>query len=371
MRYLAFGFGFLLMLTVLLDTFETIVLPRTVTRELRLTRLFYIATRNLFFQAAQWAQRGSKREAVLSSFGPLSLLLLFVMWAILLIFAFACMVWGLRQNFSEHGHALSFGSSLYVSGVTFFTLGYGDIVPITPMGRVLSVAEAGIGFGILAVVIGYVPVMYQAFSRREVGISLLDARAGSPPSATELLARHGEAKQMPELTQLLREWERWASELLESHLSYPVLVFYRSQHDRQSWLAALTTILDTCALIKLDFENDPGWESALHWQAQMTYAIARHAVVDLALVLGVEPIPPEPDRLPAEDFAFLCEELQTAGIALCPLQNPQQALAQMRRQYEWYVNGIAMRLFLELPPWIVRKGGADNWQRSYWETLRH
>ena len=371
MRYFAFGFGFLLMLIVLLDTFETIVLPRTVTRALRLTRMFYIATRNLFFQVARWAQRGGKREAVLSSFGPMSLLLLFATWASLLIFAFACMIWGLRQNFSEQGHALSFGSSLYLSGVTFFTLGYGDIVPITPLGRFLSVCEAGIGFGILAVVIGYVPVMYQAFSRREVGIALLDARAGSPPSAAELLVRHGQAGQMAELTRLLHEWEIWASELLESHLSYPVLVFYRSQHDRQSWLTALTTILDTCAIIKLDFEDDPPWESSLHWQAHMTYAMARHAIVDLALVLSVDPTPPENDRLPPEEFAFLCAELRTAGIPLCNVQNPQEALGVLRRQYEWYVNGVAQRLFVELPPWVIRSDGADNWERSYWETLRH
>ena len=371
MSVLAFGFGLLLVLIVLLDTFETIVLPRTVTRSLRLTRLFYIGTRNLFFQVARWTQRGGRREALLSSFGPMSLLLLFGMWATLLIFAFACMIWALRSNFSEHGHALSFGSSLYASGVTFFTLGYGDIVPITPMGRALSVVEAGIGFGILAVVIGYVPVMYQAFSRREVGIALLDARAGSPPSAAELLVRHGQAGQMAELTRLLHEWEQWASELLESHLSYPVLVFYRSQHDRQSWLTALTTILDACAIIKLDFEDDPPWESSLHWQAQMTYAMARHALVDLALVLSVDPSPPEQDRLPPEEFTFLCAELRTAGIPLCTVQDAQGTLAQLRRQYEWYVNGIAQRLFVELPPWVIRDEGADNWQRSYWETLRH
>jgi len=371
MSYPIFGFGFLLMLIVLVDTFETIVLPRTVTRSLRLTRLFYTGVRYAFFFLAKRSRRGGKREALLSSFGPLSLLLLFAMWAFLLVFAFGCMMWSIRQNFTDHGHSLTFGGSLYASGVTFFTLGYGDIVPITPTGRALVVFEAGLGFGILAMIIGYVPIMYQAFSRREVGISLLDARAGSPPTASELLVRHGEAGQMPELKQLLAEWERWASELLESHLSYPVLMFYRSQHDRQSWLAALTTILDTCALIKLDFADDPQWESGLHWQAHMTYAMARHAVVDLALVIGIEPAQPDKDRLPPEDFARLCAELTAAGIELCTLQEPQETLAALRRQYEWYVNGIAERLYLELPPWIVRKENADNWERSYWETLRH
>lgn len=367
-RVLAIVFGVIITGIVLVDTFETIVLPRTVTRELRLTRFFYVWMRNVIFRAAR-VRRGSKRELLLSSFGPLSLLLLFALWAILLVVSFAFIYWGAKQRYSDGETSLL--SMLYLSGVTFFTLGYGDMAPVTPIGRALAVLEAGLGFGFLAVVIGYVPVMYQAFSRREVGISLLDARAGSPPNAASLLVRHGEAGQMKELCQLLREWERWASELLESHLSYPVLMFYRSQHDRQSWLAALTTILDTCAIIKLDFEDDPPWENDLHWQAQMTYAMARHAVVDLALVLSIRPEPPKQDRLPPEDFDFLCAELRTAGIGLCTVQDAPNALGNFRSQYESYVNGIAQRLFLDLPPWVVRRETAANWERSYWETLRH
>ena len=138
------------------------------------------------------------------------------------------------------------------SGTTFFTLGYGDLVPTGTWGRALSVAEAGIGFGFLAVMISYLPVLYQAFSRREVTISMLDARAGSPPTAGEFLRRIGEAP-CPAARRfvgrtLLTDWERWAAEVLESHLSYPVLSYYRSQHDNQSWLATLTMILDTSSL---------------------------------------------------------------------------------------------------------------------------
>ena len=103
------------------------------------------------------------------------------------------------------------------------------------------------GFGFLALIIGYVPIIYQAFSRRESNISLLDARAGSPSSATEMLRRHYRTQRLEELLQFLRKWEQWCATLLESHLSYPVLTYYRSQHERQSWLAALTTVLDTCA----------------------------------------------------------------------------------------------------------------------------
>src|SRR5207248_1750142 len=143
----------------------------------------------------------------------------------------------------------SFTAYVYFSGTTFFTLGYGDLVPTGAWGRALSVAEAGIGFGFLATIISYLPVLYQTFSRREITISLLDARAGSPPTAGEFLRRLADAKAVAGTGVLLADWERWAAELLESHLSYPVLSYYRSQHDNQSWVATLTMILDTSALV--------------------------------------------------------------------------------------------------------------------------
>ena len=170
------------------------------------------------------------------------------------------------------------------------------------------VVEAGIGFGFLAIVIAYLPVLYQAFSRREVSISLLDARAGSPPSAGELLRRHGQ--DMKELSQLLYDWERWSAELLESHLSYPVLGFFRSQHTNQSWLAALTAVLDTCAVVIAGVDGGPTR------QAQLTFAMARHAVVDLAQIFMTAPRALAPDRLPPSSLIRLREVLAEAGVIL-------------------------------------------------------
>src|SRR4029079_15612863 len=115
------------------------------------------------------------------------------------------------------------------------------------------------GMGFLALVISYLPVMYQSFSRRETVISLLDARAGSPAAAVELLRRHAHVHAIGELGELLNNWERWAAEVLEGHISYPVLLYFRSQHDNQSWLATLTTILDTCALMIHAVEGPLAW----------------------------------------------------------------------------------------------------------------
>src|SRR5262249_8204919 len=162
---------------------------------------------------------------------------------------------------------------LYLSGTTFFTLGLGDVTPGAPLGRTLTVVESGLGFFFLAVVVGYLPVLYQAFSGRETTISLLDARAGSPPSAGECLLRLARSGNLAAIDAVLVGWERWAAELLESHLSFPVLSYYRSQHDNQSWLAALASILDTCAILMVEIKN------ANLYQAQLTFAMARHAAV--------------------------------------------------------------------------------------------
>ena len=370
MRLLVALFGFLLLFVVLWDTFETIVLPRTVAHRVRLSRLFYKSSWTLLSAAVRWLPFG-RGGAVLNAFGPLSLIFLFLFWALCLIFSFALIQWGLHSPVLAPEGSPTFGTYLYLSGTTFFTLGYGDVTPNLPLARTISVGEAGCGFGFLAIVIGYLPVMYQAFSRREVGISLLDARASSPPSAAELLRRHAEAGCMEALTPLLQEWERWAAELLESHLSFPVLVYYRSQHDRESWLAALTTVLDTCALIRLGFEGDPAWQKPLVWQAYLTSAMAQHAVIDLALIFNIPPEMPKTDRLPPEDLARLRAVLKSAEIPLRDGAATDQDLIRLRSEYEPYVFGLAARLFLTLPPWMATDESKDNWQTSAWGTHFH
>ncbi|MBI3327340.1 MAG: two pore domain potassium channel family protein [Nitrospinae bacterium] len=327
---------------------------------LRLTRLFYRYTWIPWSAVGRRIRTGKRREAYLSFYGPLSLLLLLSVWAMSLIVGFGMLQWALGSALNAPEGTATFGTDLYMSGTTFFTLGLGDVTPRTPLARALTVMEAGTGFGFLAMVIAYLPVLYQAFSRREVSISLLDARAGSPPSAAALLRRHGQGH-MEELGQLLRDWERWSAELLESHLSYPVLGYYRSQHDNQSWLAALTTILDASALAIVGIDGGPAR------QARLTFAMARHAVVDLAQIFNTPPRAPEPDRLPPADLTSLQETLAAAGVLLCDGDTADQKLAELRRLYEPYVNALADYLCVVLPPWALAANAVDNWQTSAWE----
>src|SRR5436190_13043926 len=212
-------FGFLFIIVILQDSFESIVLPRRVSRRFRLSRIFYVSSWLLWSALARKLRPGNRREMYLSYFGPMSLILLLIIWAAVLIFAFALMQWGWGSAFRGPEKQITLWTDLYMSGTTFITLGLGDVTPMGAVARWLTVLEACTGFGFLALIIGYVPVIYQAFSRRELDIVLLDARAGSPTSASELLRRHFREQSADELLQFLRNWEIWSAQILESHLS--------------------------------------------------------------------------------------------------------------------------------------------------------
>ena len=352
--------GTALVLTVFWEGFETIVLPRRVTRRYRFTRLFFRSTWRPWSALVRRLVPEKQRETYLSYFGPISLLLLLGIWAGGLILGFALLYQGVGPLASTSLQD-SFIADLYLSGTTFFTLGIGDVTPRTNLARVLTVAESGMGFGFLALIIGYLPALNQSFAQREVSISMLDARAGSPPTAVEILRRHSHERGMGALRELLHDWEHWSAELLESHLSYPVLAYFRSQHDNQSWLTALTSILDTCAFLMVSLEAN------CKRQAELTYAIARHAVVDLSLVFHMPPHEPTHNRLPSEELEKLRTELMAAGLTLRLGEEADRELAELRRQYEPYANALATYLRITVPPWGIRAGHPDNWQANPWE----
>ena len=359
MAVFAIIIGIALITIALWDAFETVVLPRRVTRRIRLARLFYRYTWRLWSALCHSFFSGRHLENYLSFYGPLSLLFLLAVWAVILVVGFGFLYWAPGNAIRAAQGDINLTTCVYFSGTSFFTLGSSDVIPRTLFARALMVIEAGMGFGLLAVVISYLPALNQSFSRRESNISLLDARAGSPPTATEILKRNI-SDTAETLRQLLYEWERWSAELLESHLSYPVLVYFRSQHDNQSWLAALTSILDVSAFSMASLEGE------CQHQAQLTFAIARHTLVDLALVLRCPPREPENDRLPANELAHLRSILAAQGLQLHDGTEIDERLGNLRKMYEPYVYSLSDHLCLAVPNWITESGKADNWQISAW-----
>jgi len=347
--------GIVLLLVVLQDAFEVMLLPRRVQRNLRFMRVYFRAIWAAWSRLAMRLPAGEKREGFLSVFGALSMVLLFAIWATALISAFGLIEWSLQPASA----VLSMSEQVYMSGVTFFTLGYGDVVPHSGAARFVAVIEAGTGIGFIAVVIGYLPVLYQLFSRREAHVIQLDGRAGSPPTAGTMLARHAETESLDKLDELLREWEVWGSELLESHLSYPMLAYYRSQHDNQSWLAALACVMDTCALVLI------GVEEMRPLQARMTFTMARQVVVEMARSFHIQPSRYDGgNRLDHEAYARLMSVFEQSGLVWSGEPRLEETLAALRATYEPLLDGLCRYLLLPLPGWTAGDDDTDHWERG-------
>jgi hypothetical protein len=371
MHVVAILFGCFFLAGVLLDAFQTIILPRRPVGRFRITRFFFSLTWGPWrWLAGNWPAKKS-REQMYSFYGPLSLLFLFVVWAALLGAAYALIYFGMHTPFVDPSHPVTalqrLRTCFYVSGTTLVTLGLGDVVPSTNVARMFSVIEAGTGLGFVALVIGYLPVLYTAFSTREVAVALLDARAGSPPTAGELLFRHNFNGGHRALTELLAEWEKWCAMMLETHISYPILCYYRSQHDNQSWLAALTSVLDTCALLITTIEG-PSTR-----QAQLTFAIGRHTLVDLGHAFRQEEVERRmqnqpPVRLADEEFARLCDLLGSAGFSLCGDIGARERLAAIRTLYEPHACALAHYLRLKLPAWAPPPPDPAK-KKDQWSTV--
>ena len=361
MNLIAAAIGLALMAVILWDAFETVLLPRRVTGSLRPGRLVHAALWGVWASIARRIEARRRRENVLSPFAMLTMLTLFGVWAGGLIVAFALLHWSLGSQLVTGGLARSgFRTDLYMSGTTFFTLGLGDVSPSSFMARLLTVVEAGTGFGFLAMVIAYLPVLYQSFSRREARIVMLDEWAGSPPTTAVLLRRAAESGEPAAVTRLLSDWEQAAAELLESHLSYSILAYFRSQHANQSWLASIVTVLDTCALVIAGIEGVPVL------QARLTFAIARHAVVDLCQVLRCRPQTEAPDRLPHADLLRLRLLLANAGLKLHEGTFVEHRISELRAMYEPYVVALSDHLLMPVPTWLPSEKARSNWETTAW-----
>jgi hypothetical protein len=353
MRFITAVLACTLLIFVLVDAFETVVIARRTQRTLRITRAFYRITWTGFCALGRRIRSGRKREHFLAIYGPISLVLLLGCWAVGLIISFALLHWvaGLKFN----GVRANFLIDLYFSAATLFTLAPSE--PWNMSSKYLAVVEAGLGFSLLGLVIGYLPVLYQSYSDREVRISLLDARAGSPPSAAELIRRQGSNPK--KLEKQLSQWEEWAAELLESHLSYPMLAYFRSQHTNQSWLAGLTSIVDASAVVILAPDKD------LKRQAELTFAMGRHALVDLATIFKTTPRSDE-TRLSDEVFSRLSNVISGASAALRPELLSKDKLDHFREMYEPYANALGRHLLMALPLWMPEPQQHDNWQTTSW-----
>jgi hypothetical protein len=343
--YLVALIGLVIVLATLVDAFEVVLLPRPVRRPLRLNRYFFQRTWWALSRLAERLPVGARRENFVGIYGPLSMVLLFSLWAICLILGFGVLQWALESLLSESPLA-PIGREIIVSGDAFFTLGYGDIVPTHALARLLVIFEAGTGFGFIALTVSYLPVLYQHFAARDVQLIELAVRAGSPPTGVGLLRWHAAKGDLRQMDDWLREWEHWAGELIESHSTYPMLAFYRSQHEGYSWLASTALILDACTLIIA------GIESGRLLQAAATFAAARRVLDEITRSLGVAPH----DWSRSRDFdPLLLPDLNIVFSKSMPEWHSEdrtiELISTLRDAYEPQLSGLSAYLLLPLPTW--------------------
>jgi hypothetical protein len=359
MRILVGVLGAALVLAMLLEIFLAFLLPRRVKRDPRIVRSVF---RYLWLPWRRLARLLPDRPAdtMLGIYGPFGLVILLVLWVAGMMLGYGCLQWALGSHLQPEG-SVGFGDDLYFSAASMVASGTAGLAAQSGGARAVQVIDAASGFAVLTIVIGYLPALFQAFSRRETTVSQLDARAGSPPSAGRLILRTVESGGWPRLNGYLGEWETWAAELMETHLSYPILAYFRSQHLNQNWLSALCTVLDASAF------TVAAAPAGTVDEARFTYAIGRHAVADLSYTFGSGVVPPASDRLPPADFDQLIAALAQAGLELdAEPAMISERLSKLRILYEPYINGLAGRLALRLPPWTAPESPTDNWRTTEW-----
>jgi hypothetical protein len=236
----------------------------------------------------------------------------------------------------------SFGTALYYSGESLFTLGFGNVAA-TGWTRAIVVVAGATGLGLFAVVIAYLPVLYQAFNRREVGVLLLDARAGSPPSGPELLHRMGSAGVASSLPELFAEWERWVADVLETHMSYPILALFRSPHDDTSWVTSLGAVLDAATLVLTSIDD------GLDEHAKLLYGTGVHAVEDLFYYFRLE------DResvIGRDEFDDVMGDLKDDGFSIRPVDEAFARFTEKRAKYAPRLDALVVMLAAPPGLWI-------------------
>lgn len=334
--------GAALVCAVLLDVFQTIVTPRPVAGRLRLSRYL---SRSLW-QFWRWA--GERlilrrvREGFLGSYGPLSVIVSLVTWVGLLVLGYGLLLDSVRDQIRPRPPGL--GTSVYFAATSLLTIGYGDYVPAGAPARAIALAAGAIGLGTFALVITYLFSLFGAFQRREVAVVVTEAAAGAPPSGAALLETYGLADVREDLSRLFQRWQEWAAEVLDSHLAFPVLTYFRSSHDNDSWISSLGAMMDAATLVITTIEDGPrGWAKMFSW-------VGGHCIEDIVLYFG---LPHELDLgVELEEYRLVRTRLERAGWKLRPEAEAWQAFRELRSQYAGRINALARHWASPPAQWI-------------------
>jgi hypothetical protein len=357
LRVLEFLAGLSLVVWTILSAIRSFVLPRGVAD--RLSRMVFRTSRMLFDIRTSRAKTYEERDRDMALYAPISLLLLPAVWLLLVGFGYSLMF---RAAFE-----LSWRESILVSGSSMLTLGFDS-----PSGlgmALLAFSEAINGLGLLALLIAYLPTIYSSWSRREEAVALLEVRAGSPPTAVQMIIRFYRIGALDRLTELWETWEVWFANVQETHTSLAALSFFRSPSPHRSWVTAAGTVMDAAALLTsvVDTPNDPQRQLCLRAGFLALRDIARLFLIDF----DASPRPNAPISIAREEFEEACNRLAGAGVPLKPdREEGWRAFAGWRVNYDTVLLALAALTMAPEAPWISdrslrkpRRQGRRFWKR--------
>ncbi|HKW78710.1 MAG TPA: potassium channel family protein [Candidatus Limnocylindria bacterium] len=332
--------GLALLVWILSDVFESVVVPRP-TPGFRpttiLIRLTWPGWRAIGLRRAP-----GEREHFLGQYASLLLVTVLMVWIAGLIVSYGLVFAGLHGELRPEPPDLF--TAIYFAATSLLTIGFGDIVALGASARFIAIVSAATGLGVVALAISFLFSLFASFQRRESLVVTLDQRAGAPPSGVQLLETMALKRMRDALGPMFGEWERWAAEVLDSHVSYPILAYFRSTHDNESWVSAIGAMLDAATLVVTTIEDGP------YGPAHMLVKAGDHLVEDLTSFFrlphghecGVE----------REEFDAARERLSAVGYHLRPADDSWRAFSDTRATYASDLNELAR--YWAVPPalWV-------------------
>jgi hypothetical protein len=340
MEAVAFALGILLLALTFWDLFETVVVPRPTPGWFRIARYLVRGSWRVI-RAVRGGQHRRAYDTLLGLFAPAATIALLAAWLVSLVVGYGLMLWAIRDELRPVPADL--GTTIYFAATSLLTIGFGDIVADGTAARIIVTTAAVGGLGAVALVVTFLFSLYGSYQRREIEVVKLQAAAGGPPSAVALLETYARLDLVDRLPTLFDDWQRWAVEVLDSHIAYPLLGFFRSSHDNLSWISALGSVLDAASLVLTTIEDVPRGE------AKLFKRVGTHLVEDiynLGFRIG------DSDGLDRSDFEAACYRLREAGYRLAPEDDAWPAFEAARATYAHRLEGMARYWATPATSWL-------------------
>lgn len=339
----AFAWGAAAILVTVASAVRVLVLPRSAYD--RIAAATFRLTRTIFELPLSRADTYEQRDAIMALYAPVSLLVLPVVWLVLVLAGYTAMFWATGIH--------PWSAALTLSGSSLFTLGSASSEKLGH--TLLTFSESAIGLSLLALLIAYLPTIYAAFSRREATVTLLEVRAGSPPSAVEMIERYSRINGLDRMTELWETWEVWFSELEETHTSLAALPFFRSPQPQRSWITAAGAVLDGAALVSstLDLPRDPQQDLCI----RAGYIALRSIADFFGIGYNRAPRPDDPISVLRSEYDEVYDRLARGGLPVRPDRDAAwRSFAGWRVNYDTVLVALANLVMAPTAPWISDRG---------------